>query len=271
MEEYEDALSGFRRFLQGYSKATQNTYMSVAKSFLNFLNGKPLRDVTRDDVLKFVETYDNPWSKALVFKALKTFFVQYLERPDPFKNVKIPAPETNVNFWVDEDKIIEAIKKEPEFRYKVLLALMYDLALRRSEVVRIRVEDIDFDHMIVRVWVSKRRKLRAMLKPMSRLTASLLKKYLSITGKESGELFDRLHPVSVTRIVKRMLKRVGVDFPKGLHQITRHSRAVNMRFKNVDIADIKEFLGHSDIRSTMVYASIGSSRLAGRIPEFGSK
>lgn len=144
---------------------------------------------------------------------------------------------------------------------RLLIELIYGLGGRVSEVVSLRVEDIDFDNSFIRIIKGKGNKERH--NPIHSSCLELIKAYMRLYKISTGFLFPHKTDKSrhMTRVnawdrVKKLAREAGVDPNKVSPHVFRHSFATHLLENGCDMAHVQEFLGHEDIATTRIYAHI---------------
>lgn len=160
-------------------------------------------------------------------------------------------------------KMIDAIKNE---KHKLILALAYGAGLRVSEVVSLKIWDLDFGRGLVQVRSGKGNRDRLTLLP-----ASLVERLRNFAGERvagdylfpsarGGKLANR----TAQKIFEKALQLTGVNRPATFHSL-RHSFATHLLEQGTDIRYVQDLLGHSDIKTTQIYTQVtdrGRSRIA---------
>ena len=205
--------------------------------------------------------------------SLKSFFKYCLQNAyisnnptSKLKPLKIPQ---RLPVFVQE-KEIQNLFTEPEFennyfgiRDYTILNVLYNTGIRVSELVNLKVQDIDTDNRSLKVW-GKRNKERII--PVNIYMVSILKTYLQereqfqnkVKTKVNGYwLFLTVHgkktyPKLIYEIVKKYLEQVSTIDKKSPH-VLRHSFATHLLSHGADLNAIKELLGHSNLAATQVY------------------
>ncbi len=279
-------LSAFLSHLQyekRFSSHTITAYEGDLKQFTYYL----VKQYELSDISQATHFYIRSWIISLMdsdlnnksvnrkITVLRTFF-RFLQREQKIsKNpmLKIQAPKTKKTLpvFVDAknmDKILDSMadenKSKPSYqlsRDKNIIALFYMTGIRLSELVNLKLSDIDFYNLSVTV-LGKRNKVRQIpitLKHKRELEHYLVtrKEFLEIVSLESEYLFlnnngNKIYPKFVYRIVNTELKGFTTSEKKSPH-VLRHSFATNMLNKGADINAIKELLGHSSLAATQVY------------------
>lgn len=147
-------------------------------------------------------------------------------------------------------------------KHRAILGLAYGAGLRVSEVVRLRIQDIDFDRNLVHIKQAKGKKDRITLLP-ERLTAVLH----MITAGRAGtdwlfvsERDGRLSERTAQMIFARALQQAAIQKQATFHSL-RHSFATHLLESGVDMRYVQELLGHSNIRTTERYTHVTTPAL----------
>lgn len=265
------------KFLRKYTIAgksescTRNYLMQISKMVLYF-KASPL-ELTVDQMegyLFHIRQNESPSMssfKHLVY-GLRTMFTMfkkeglYLALPPISGNKALP-----VVFSQHEIKLIMKVPKL--LKHRVLFAVIYDCGLRISELINLKINDVDFDRHIVHIRQSKHKKDRYV--PISKLALKGLKQYLTTTnpvtwlfnGKIRGQQASR---AGVRHAFRSCIKKAGIKKEVCIHTL-RHSYATHLLEMGLDIVSVKEQLGHADIATTMMYLHIAKSNpIAGFAP-----
>jgi len=142
--------------------------------------------------------------------------------------------------------------------HKTALSLVYALGLRRSELLNLRIVDIDSKRMLVYILNAKGNRDRSL--PLPQKLLELIRKYYKqykptyylIEGSEAGQQYSAS---SLRKIFKESLKKVNKNYNFTLHCL-RHSFVTHLLENGYDLRTIQELLGHKDIRTTMIYTHV---------------
>jgi site-specific recombinase XerD len=263
------ALDALRKelLLKSYSRHTQRTYYCEFVQLLYVLKNHSVDGMTperlKDYFLYCVEKLK--MSEAQMqsrINAVKFYFEQVLGREKMF--VEIPRPKTPKLLPKhisrrDVKKLFAAAENE---KHVLLLKLCYGMGLRVSEIVNLKITDIDSGNMQVLISRAKGKKDRYVNLPESVLEdlrnyyrAYRPKKYL-FEGQNGGKYSIR----SVQHIFSNTMKKAGINKPVGIHGL-RHSFATHLLEKGTDISYIQQLLGHNDVKTTMLYAKVAQKNL----------
>lgn len=164
---------------------------------------------------------------------------------------------------ISEEKIITGLLTIDNLKHKTLLLLAYSGGLRVSEVVCLRVQDINSDRMQVSIVKAKGKKDRIV--PLSKSVLPLLKKYYiayrpKIWLFEAQNSIDHYSVRSAQIIFKKAFNRLGLSHNFSFHSL-RHSYATHLLESGTNLRYIQELLGHNDIKTTLRYTHVSKNAL----------
>jgi site-specific recombinase XerD len=182
--------------------------------------------------------------------------------------------------WIPGDaewaRVLRAASQEP-LRNRAMLLLAYDGALRREELVRLGVEDLDFPHALVQVRAEVAKNGVARVVCFSSATAGLLAAYhrrRRALSAGTGPLFlsesrrnlgEPLTPSAWSKVVRGIAKRA--DIPRFTTHTLRHLRLTHLARAGWDIHEIATYAGHRSLRSTALYIHLSGRDLAEKVRE----
>lgn len=277
---WKERFIDYLRYEKNYSSQTEISYLNDILQFEKFIKAKDDNlaltsvdiDVIRIWIGSLVEQGFKASSVNRKLSSLKSFF-KYLAKSgiidkDPVKSVSGPKLNTKIPSFVNNkqmEEILDDAKNFPEgfkgIRDQFLIEILYVTGMRRSELILLKDNDIDFHNCTLRV-TGKRDKQRLI--PFSNLTKEKLKKYIQIRNKEienkSPFLFvkedgNAMYPKLVYKIINNHLKSISTLSKKSPH-VLRHSFATVMLNNGAEINSIKELMGHSSLSSTEIYTHV---------------
>jgi site-specific recombinase XerD len=194
--------------------------------------------------------------------AVKFYFQTVLKRPSFF--VEIPRPKKHnilpkVIHGIDVKKIFV---NTPNLKHNTMLKLSYGMGLRVSEIINIKIEDIDSQSMQVFIRRAKGKKDRYANLPESILDQLRLyyKQYQPKDYLFEGQFGGVYSVRSVQQVFKDSMRRAGVNKNVGVHSL-RHSFATHLLEKGTDVRLIQDLLGHKDIKTTLLYTHVSDYSL----------
>ena len=264
--------------LKGYSPNTIQTYKSILHSFNEYIQSK--KHDTNNEMLQNIKQYlvymKNEKKVTqnylhLVATVIRNLFEYeqnqlFLEIPVPKRTKSLPKAlnekEVQKLIHYRDDMIdLEVMdwKQELLLRNKLIIMLLYSTGLRVSELVHIKLVDIDFLENNIRV-TGKGAKDRVVL--FDNETRELLKVWLDFRSSDSDYLFFNKHGGMIsTRIVQNMVRGYGFDClgKRVTPHMLRHSFATHLLKNGVDIRGIQLLLGHSSLSTTEIYTCVDLS------------
>ena len=277
---WKERFIDYLRYEKNYSSQTEISYLNDILQFEKFIKAKDDNqaltsvdiDVIRIWIGSLVEQGFKASSVNRKLSSLKSFF-KYLAKSgiidkDPVKSVSGPKLNTKIPSFVNNKQMEEILDDAKNFqegfkgiRDQFLIEILYVTGMRRSELILLKDNDIDFHNCTLRV-TGKRDKQRLI--PFSNLTKEKLKKYIQIRNKEienkSPFLFvkedgNAMYPKLVYKIINNHLKSISTLSKKSPH-VLRHSFATVMLNNGAEINSIKELMGHSSLSSTEIYTHV---------------
>ena len=249
--------------LRGFSNETIKMYKFYNKKFLIFIK-KEINKITNDDLKLFLAENLNIGNSAkslvLIKSALLFYFNTLLDKNFILQTPKIKK-SVPVVLTKEELKILFSNVKN--FNHKLILMMYYTCGLRLSELLNLKVQDIDFNEKIL--WVRDGKGGKDRMTIISDEVLEILKKKLSGFDRKNL-IFENLKlkkPYSQRNIQYIIEKaRVKSELNKDCHIHTlRHSFATHLLEDKVDIRFIQELLGHSDLSTTQIYTKVSKSEL----------
>ena len=163
----------------------------------------------------------------------------------------------------DESEIAAIIKAAENLKHKTILCLAYSGGLRVSEIVNLKIQDINSKRMIINIRQAKGKKDRIVM--LSDKLLILLRKYYT-EYKPKAWMFEgageKQYAIrSVQKVLERIKEKAGVKKEGSMHAL-RHSFATHLMESGTDILSIKELLRHDSLRTTTRYTHVSKKHIA---------
>ena len=261
--------------MRQFAEHTQEGYIRAVRKLASFLGRSP-HTATAEDLRRFqlhlVDTGTGPVTINATITGLKFFFDITLGRPELMLKMTHVAVPRKLPVILSPEEVGRLIAAAPNLKHQAAMSVAYGAGLRVSEVVSLKVGDIDGERMTLRVEQGKGRKDRyAMLSPvlLERLRAWWRLGHAQGKIRHGGWLFPGLDPTD--HVTARQLNRAvhlaaataataGIDkriTPHGL----RHAFATHLLEQKVDIRVIQVLLGHKRLDTTTLYAAVATDLL----------
>lgn len=267
------ALRDFKQLLilKAYSPSTIRTYIYELLQFFSILKDRPAAELNQarlKDYLQYcLETLK--LSEATVhsrINALKFYYEQVLNKEKFFWEIPRPKKHQQLPKVLSEKEIGRLFNSIGNLKHKAILFTAYSAGLRVSEVVNLKLKDVDSERMQLFVENAKGKKdrytslgillldvLRAYLKKQNPRPL----KYVFENPQQPGEPYSIRAAQSVFQLAKQ---RAFINKDVGIHSL-RHSFATHLLEKGIDIRYIKELLGHFSIKTTERYLHVKREQL----------
>ncbi len=260
--------------LKKYSSSTIRTYRNEFSQLLLQLGDVRVQDLTANHLKRYMlyctsvlGLSENSLHSRL--NALKFYYEQVLRREQFFWEIPRPKKQLQLPKHFNQEEITQIIKAAGNCKHKTMLMLAYGSGLRVSEVVQLKVQDIDSGRMCLFVRQAKGKKDRVvrlspvlliMLRDYWRKERPAKDGYL-FEGQEKGQPYSTR---SLQLVLANAKKKAGVMKPGSIHAL-RHSFATHLLDKGTDVFMIMKLLGHNSVKTTMRYLHVSNRDLLGII------
>ncbi len=265
-------LNKYLEYLEFERKLSGNTiksYFNDLKDFDMYFKGN-LLNLKYDDIQQYISSLNDRSSRTVshyltVINSFYEFLINdKIINDNPCRNIASPkVPKKLPTYLTEEevDKLLDITLVTPyDYRNKAMLELLYATGLRISELINLKITDIDPNNDFVRVF-GKGKKERIV--PVSDYVLNY--RNVILKDKVSDYLFISNNLTNITRqgffkIIKKECKRAGIEKNVSPH-VLRHSFATHLLKHGADLRVIQELLGHEDISTTQIYAHLVNERL----------
>ena len=258
--------------IRDLSVRTQTAYIRAVKRFAVYLGRSP-DTATAEDLrlfqLHMVEEGATTGTLNATVAGLRFFFEVTLSQPELLKKITYVSQPRKLPIILSREEVSQLLQATGNLKHQAALSVAYGAGLRASEVVSLKVTDIDSERMIIRVEQGKGSKDRqAMLSPS---LLELLRHWYRHANKQrqmlpGGWLFPSTNPVNhlsarqLNRIIHEAHSRTDIDKPINLHAL-RHAFATHLLEDGVDIRVIQVLLGHKKLETTATYSHVAARTL----------
>lgn len=264
---------------KNYSPLTSKAYLKDVEDFMSFYKSTVHNTIKWDTVqyedvrlwiVSMVEADISNRSVNRKVSSLKSYFLflQKIEvvNVNPLNKHKSLKVKKKVQLPFSEEEVDQVLglfnqqsQNYEELRDRLIIELFYATGIRRSELIHLKISDIDFSTESIKV-VGKRNKERII--PLLGTTVSFMKKYLEVYAakydiSEKDSLFVTnkgaiIYETFVFRLINSYFSKVSIKIKKSPH-ILRHSFATHLLKNGAELNAVKELLGHSSLAATQVY------------------
>ena len=279
----KDILEKYQIYLltvkQKEEKTTVSSYIEDIYKYLEYMENNKIKtalNIEYQDITNYLKYLDNNnYETSSIIRKIVSIklFHKYLSEEYKIKDVssKIINPKLrrklpNILTIEEVDNLLDIKLNTPfDYRNKAMLELMYSSGLRVSELVDLKLNNIDLDNGYVRC-LGKGKKERII--PIGEIAIEYLKKYINEyrnsmkKGYYTENVFLNNHGKNITRqgfflIIKNIAKEKNINKNITPHML-RHSFATHLLNNGANLRTIQEMLGHSSITTTQIYTNVSN-------------
>lgn len=278
-EKYINEYLDYLKYVRKYSNDTINSYHNNLTKFNHYLGKKELCNVSNSDIESFINENSNLDHKTIAhyITVLNSFYKYLLDseyiKANPIETIKHPKINAHLPAFLTEDEIRTLLdinlNTNYDYRNKAMLETLFATGIRISELVNLKIQDIDLESGILKV-MGKGSKERLI--PVDDVALTHLKNYLNSyrysllkKNKNTDYLFinnlgNQISRVGFYKIIKSEAIRANIKKDISPHTI-RHTFATILLKNGADLRVIQELLGHSDIKTTQIYTHLIKEQL----------
>jgi site-specific recombinase XerD len=243
-----------------YSPRTRDNYLSHIKPFLESLGDKQIIHCNSSDFQSYLDnyTFTSISQQNQVINAIRFLYKEVLNKKYDKVSFKRPKAEKKLPRVIDGEFIKKQLSKINNLKHKTILTLTYSVGLRVSEIVNLKIEDIDSKRMLIHIKNAKGRKDRIV--PLSETVLELLRKYYK-EYKPKEYLFNGQNSVQYSIGSCQKIYKKYIDPNSSIHTL-RHSSFTNLLESGTDLRIIQKIAGHSSSKTTEIYTHVSNNLLS---------
>ena len=243
----------FENYLKfrNYSPSSISSYRAAVAKFIKHFGESP-RNITLNQIRQYLTGITSNATQRHSTSALRILYTEIVKQPEKAIKIEYPRGEQKLPDVIDQKMLIGKLKMIDNLKHRAMLTLMYSVGLRRSELLSIRVSDIDGDRLQLKINQGKGNKDRYL--PISDDTINLLRLYFKEYRPErwlfEGQFGDQYSATSLSKICKKYLG-------KEVHpHMLRHSFATHMLERGTDSRYIQHMMNHRSMKTTQRYMQV---------------
>ena len=256
---------------RNYSQTTVNTYLKVVEDFARHFHRPP--DELGKEQIRAYQVYLFQGRKlgvrtvGLHTAALRFFFCKTLKRMYPVEEVPYPRAPRRLPIILTREEAIRLIDSASNLFHRAMLITMYSTGMRRAELCRLKVEDIDSTRMLIHIRQGKGGKDRDV--PLSPKVLETLREYwrwmkpktYMFPGTINGSRADKpITPKVLWEACREAARRAGITKAVRPH-LLRHSFATPLVEGGADLPTVQALLGHTDLKPTSIYLHLSERHI----------
>jgi site-specific recombinase XerD len=192
--------------------------------------------------------------------AIKFYYEKVLEQEKEFYQIDRPRKERQLPDVLSKEEISLMLKNTQNIKHRCLIAIIYSCGLRRSEVINVKLVDIDSNRMLIKIRGAKGKKDRYV--QLTKNILPILREYYKRDKPEiwlfEGSYEKQYSAISIYKVVKRAAVKAGIRKRVYPH-ILRHSFATHHLEQGTDLRYIQEWLGHDSSKTTEIYTHVSQT------------
>ncbi len=245
--------------IRNYSSKTLKSYLTYLKDYFNYKKTN-LDKLDQDDIRQYLLQKQNrdysPQTINLCLNAIKFFYHDVVRATEPI-NLKFAKRIKNLPMVLSRTEIQNLLLVIKNNKHRLLLSLAYGAGLRVSEVVNLKIKDLNLEELTIYLKQAKGKKDRLTLIP-EKLVGDLKNVIAGKNGNDyvfkserGGKLTERTAQI----VFGRALKIANIQKSATFHSL-RHSFATHLLENGTDVRYVQELLGHTNIRTTQIYTHV---------------
>ena len=245
---------------KNYSERTIETYSCYLEKFFDYVEINDPYQITLKQIIDFLENYKyTSISQQNQFIGSLKLFSRYIlnKKVKSLNIIERPKRKKRIPLVIDSEVLKDKILNIQNLKHKAILMLGYSCALRVSEVINLKINDIDSDRMVIYIKNAKGGKDRVV--KLSEMLLETLRNYYAEYRPKSyifnGQFRLQYSDTSCNKIVKKYLGDMY-----HFHTL-RHSGITTMHEYGTDLATVQKLAGHKSIKTTMTYLHISRKTL----------
>ena len=257
--------------MRNFSKYTYDSYLGKTRDIIRYYGEKQLEEVTTEELREFLLKYLKDERKLsdrsinYYNSVIRFIYEVTLDKLINKKQLPMRKKKKTVYKVLTKEELSTFFNVCDNFKFKTIFMLVYGSGLRIGEVANLRVEDIDSKNMRIFVRAGKGNKERYTILPKQSL--EMLREYWRKyrQHKRRGRIFlsesGKAITVGVIRDHFRKYRKKAKINEKATVHTLRHNFATDLIERGATLIQVKELMGHSNIRSTMAYIHVANVKL----------
>ena len=254
--------------LKKYAQNTVNAYVNCFEVFINYYEDRPLMELNENDIRAYLEHLiklkksDSYINQAI--NSIKFYYEVVQGMPNRFYAVERPRKKQTLPKVLSKEEVTKLIAHTNNIKHKCIVSLLYSAGLRRSELLNLKVSDIESSRMLIRVEGAKGNKDRMTILSKTLLVdlRAYYKEYRPEKWLFEGPKQAQYSPTSVAAILKSASKKARIQKRITPHML-RHSFATHLLENGTDLRYIQTLLGHNSSKTTEIYTHVAMNSFNG--------
>jgi len=245
-----------------YSINTMDSYTDLFEEFINYYENTAIDDLTEEMIVGFLQYLVTERNVSISYQnqsinAIKFYYERVKGGVRKMYYVERPREEKLLPEVLSQEEVASILNATANLKYKAVLMTIYSAGLRISELINLKIKDIDSQRMQIRVEQGKGKKDRYTL--LSAKTLDVLRIYVAQYRPQvwlfEGTNNSKYSTSSIKKALHISLKKTGIKKHVTVHTL-RHSFATHLLEAGTDLRYIQSLLGHENSKTTEIYTHI---------------
>ena len=254
--------------IRNFSPKTIQAYLHYNKELLRFAS-RDAREIDGQDIRDYIDCLFNLGKSSatvnLAINAFKFYYEGVMRRKFFVSkaSIKRPKSEKKLSVVLNKSEVVAMINSLDNVKYKLVIQILFGSGLRISELVNLKINDIDFIRKVITIRQGKGAKDRITIvsgKILGEIEKYLLEYQPLVFLFESHRAGEKLSARSAQKVVTEAARLAGVNPEASAHSL-RHSFATHLLENGTDIRYIQELLGHARLATTQIYTKVASNMI----------
>lgn len=243
-----------------YSNRTKEVYLHYIKEFIRYCSNKRVTHLNSNDFQFYIDSYNftSVSHQNQIINAIRFLYKEVLGKKYDKVSFKRPRAEKKLPKVIDNELIKSKLSQIQNLKHQSILTLTYSVGLRVSEVVNLKIEDIDSKRMLIHIKNAKGNKDRIV--PLSLKVLELLRFYYK-QYKPKEYLFNGQKSIKYSIGSCQKIYKKYIDEESSIHCL-RHSSFTALLENGTDLRIIQKIAGHSSSKTTEIYTHVSTQLLS---------
>ena len=252
--------------LKRYALNTCKIYISLFEKFINQYPDKDILELSEQEIRAYLQLLihqkkSNSYINQSI-NSIKFYYEVVMGMPNRFYSIERPRKEQKLPKVISKEEILAMIANTNNIKHRCIISLLYSAGLRRSELLELKIQDIDSKRMLIHIKNAKNNKDRYSL--LSKTALKELRVYYK-QWKPKEYLFEgqkggKYSNTSVENIIIKAAQKARI-FKRVTPHMLRHSFATHLLENGTDLRYIQTLLGHSSSKTTEIYTQVATNNL----------
>lgn len=256
LEAFEFELRGRK-----YRENSIGNYINYVSVFLNhFKERDSVKHISEKDIKSFLYSFKEHNTQRAYHSAIKAFYWYVGNQPNKFKYIQYCKHNRKLPIVLSVQEMQRIIFSASNLKHKTILCLMYSTGIRVSEVINLKLSNIDRSRMVINIIDAKGGRGRQVtLDPtVLQLLEIYYRQYKPVEYLFNGQFDIKYSARSIAQFIQKYANIAGIT--KRVHpHLLRHCYATHLLEAGTDMSILQRVLGHSSIKTTQLYGHISNN------------